>query len=248
MKMKSLLLKEINSFFSSFTGYLVIIVFLLLNSSFLWIFRGSYNILENGYASIDSLFAIAPWIFLFLVPAITMRTFAEEKKSGTIELLYTRPVSEWQITLSKFLAAWLLVLIALLPTLIYFLTVFLLGSPVGNVDTGGTWGSYIGLVFLGGIYAALGIFSSSLTDNQIVAFILSVVLSFFFYLGFGLVSTIFSTGEIIHVFEKLGIEYHYSSVSRGVIDSRDIMYFFGVIVIFLLATRYVLMTRKWKAA
>ena len=244
--MVSLLRKEINNFFSSVTGYLVVIVFLLLNSSFLWIFRGGYNIFENGYATIDPLFALAPWIFLFLVPAITMRMFAEERKSGTIELLFTRPVSEWQITLSKFLAAWLLVILSVVPTLIYFLSVYLLGSPVGNIDTGGTWGSYIGLIFLGGIYAALGIFSSSLTDNQIVAFILSVLLSFIFYLGFGLIGTIFSGGEIIHLVEKFGIEYHYLSVSRGVIDSRDIIYFAGVIFIFLQSTRYILISRKWK--
>lgn len=243
--MFSLLRKEINGFFSSVTGYLVIIVFLLLNSAFMWVFKGTNNVFENGYASLDSLFGLAPWIFLFLVPAITMRMFAEEKNTGTMELLFTRPVSEWQIVLSKFLAAWLLVVISLMPTLIYYLSVYLLGSPVGNIDSGGTWGSYIGLLFLGGIYASLGVFSSSLTENQIVAFILSVLFSFIFYLGFGLVATVFANGEVVFAIEKLGIEYHYQSISRGVIDSRDLAYFGAVIFIFLYSTRYLLISRKW---
>ena len=243
--MFSLLRKEINIFFSSITGYLVIIVFLLLNSAFMWIFKGGNNVLENGYASLDSLFTMAPWIFLFLVPAITMRMFAEEKRSGTLELLFTRPVSEWQIVISKFLAAWILVLISVIPTLVYFISVYLLGAPQGNIDSGGTWGSYIGLLFLGGIYAALGVYSSSLTDNQIVAFIIAVLLSFLFYLGFDLLSTVFSQGEFVHLIEKLGIQYHYLSVSRGVIDSRDLIYFAAVMFIFLYATRYILLSRKW---
>lgn len=243
--MFSLLKKEINTFFSSITGYLVIIVFLLLNSAFMWVFKGGNNVLESGYASLDSLFTMAPWIFLFLVPAITMRMFAEEKRSGTLELLFTRPVSEWQIVISKFLAAWILVLISIIPTLAYFVSVYLLGAPQGNIDTGGTWGSYIGLLFLGGIYAALGVYSSSLTDNQIVAFILAVLLSFLFYLGFDLLSTVFAQGEFVHLVEKLGIQFHYLSISRGVLDSRDLIYFAAVIFIFLYATRYVLLSRKW---
>mgnify|MGYP006280919015 FL=1 len=243
--MFSLLKKEINTFFSSITGYLVIIVFLLLNSAFMWVFKGGNNVLESGYASLDSLFTMAPWIFLFLVPAITMRMFAEEKRSGTLELLFTRPVSAWKIVISKFLAAWILVLISIIPTLAYFVSVYLLGAPQGNIDTGGTWGSYIGLLFLGGIYAALGVYSSSLTDNQIVAFILAVMLSFLFYLGFDLLSTVFAQGEFVHLVEKLGIQFHYLSISRGVLDSRDLIYFAAVIFIFLYATRYVLLSRKW---
>jgi ABC-2 type transport system permease protein len=211
----------------------------------MWIFKGGNNVLESGYATLDSLFALAPWIFLFLVPAITMRMFSEEKRSGTIELLFTRPVSEWQIVISKFLAAWILVFISLIPTLVYYVSVYLLGSPQGNIDAGGTWGSYLGLLFLGGIYASLGVYSSSLTDNQIVAFILAVLLAFIFYLGFDLVSTIFLEGEMVHLVEKLGIQYHYMSISRGVIDSRDLVYFLAVIFIFLYATRYILLSRKW---
>jgi len=242
--MRSLLRKELNSFFSSVTGYLVVIVFLLLNSSFMWIFRGGFNLLDRGYASLDSLFGLAPWIFLFLVPAITMRMFSEEKRSGTLELLLTRPASEWNIVLSKFFAAWILLVISLLPTLVYFFSVYKLGSPPGNLDTGGTWGSYTGLIFLGGIYASVGIFSSSLTDNQIISFVVSVILCFLLYLGFDLISTVILEGNSSFFVKKLGIDFHYQSIARGVIDSRDLFYFIAVMFIFLYSTRFVIMKRK----
>jgi len=237
--------KEISGFFSSLTGYLVIAVFLLLNSLFMWIVPGQFNVIGNGYASMDSLFAIAPWVFLFLVPAITMRMFSEEKRTGTLDLLYTRPVSELQIILAKFLASWALVLFSLIPTLIYFWSVSRLGSPPGNMDVGGTWGSYIGLLFLGGIYAAIGIFASSLTGNQIVAFIMAVFLSFLMYLGFEFLSEIAESGRTVFLISRLGISYHYNSISRGVIDSRDMLYFAGVILLFIVGTRTVLQSSKW---
>jgi ABC-2 type transport system permease protein len=243
--MWALFKKEVNGFFSSLTGYLVIAVFLLLISLFMWIVPGQFNVIGNGYATLDSLFALAPWVFLFLVPAITMRMFAEEKRSGTLDLLYTRPVSELQIILSKFLASWALVLFSLLPSLIYFWSVSHLGSPQGNMDMGGTWGSYVGLLFLGGIYAAIGIFASSLTGNQIVAFILAVFLSFLMYLGFEYLSGIAGTGSTAFLVSRLGISYHYNSVSRGVIDSRDMLYFAGVILLFIVGTRTVLQSSKW---
>ncbi len=243
--MWALFKKEISGFFSSLTGYLVIVVFLLLNSLFMWIVPGQFNVIENGYATMDSLFAIAPWVFLFLVPAITMRMFSEEKRTGTLDLLYTRPVSELQIILAKFLASWALVLFSLLPTLIYFLSVSRLGSPPGNMDIGGTWGSYIGLLFLGGIYAAIGIFASSLTGNQIVAFIIAVFLSFMMYLGFEFLSGIAESGSTVFMISRLGISYHYNSISRGVIDSRDMLYFAGVILLFIVGTRTVLQSSKW---
>lgn len=237
--------KEISGFFSSLTGYLVIVVFLLLNSLFMWIVPGQFNVIGNGYATMDSLFSIAPWVFLFLVPAITMRMFSEEKRTGTLDLLYTRPVSELQIILAKFLASWALVLFSLLPTLIYFWSVARLGSPPGNMDMGGTWGSYIGLLFLGGIYAAIGIFASSLTGNQIVAFIIAVFLSFLMYLGFEFLSGIAESGSTVFLISRLGISYHYNSISRGVIDSRDMLYFAGVILLFIVGTRTVLQSNKW---
>jgi len=243
--MWALFKKEISGFFSSLTGYLVIVVFLLLNSLFMWIVPGQFNLIENGYATMDSLFAIAPWVFLFLVPAITMRMFSEEKRTGTLDLLYTRPVSELQIILAKFLASWALVLFSLLPTLIYFWSVSRLGSPPGNMDMGGTWGSYIGLLFLGGIYAAIGIFASSLTGNQIIAFITAIFLSFLMYLGFEFLSGIAESGSTVFLISRLGISYHYNSISRGVIDSRDMLYFAGVILLFIVGTRTVLQSSKW---
>jgi len=211
----------------------------------MWIVPGQFNVTGNGYATLDSLFALAPWVFLFLVPAITMRMFAEEKRTGTLDLLCTRPVSELQIILAKFLASWALVLFSLLPTLIYFWSVSRLGSPRGNMDMGGTWGSYLGLLFLGGIYAAIGIFASSLTGNQIVSFILAVFLSFLMYLGFEYLSGIAGSGGTAFLVSRLGISYHYNSVSRGVIDSRDMLYFAGVILLFIVGTRTVLQSSKW---
>jgi ABC-2 type transport system permease protein len=237
--------KEINGFFSSLTGYLVIGVFLVLNSLFMWIVPGQFNVIENGYASMESLFAIAPWVFLFLVPAITMKMISEEKRSGTPDLLYTRPVNELEIILAKFLASWALVLLSLVPTLVYFWSVYRLGSPPGNLDMGGTWGSYVGLFFLGGIYAAIGMFASSMSGNQIVAFILAVLLSFLMYLGFDFLSGMAHSGRIVLAISRIGISYHYNSISRGVIDSRDMLYFAGVILLFIVGTRTVLQSSKW---
>ncbi|MCG8411578.1 MAG: ABC transporter permease subunit, partial [Bacteroidales bacterium] len=189
-------------------------------------------------------FTIAPWIFLFLAPAVTMRMFSDEKKTGTIELLLTRPLSDFQIIFAKFIAALVLVLFSILPTLIYFYTVYVLGNPVGNIDTGGTWGSYIGLFFLAAIYVSIGVLSSSVTDNQIVAFIVGMLLCFIMYIGFDYLSelaTLKSNDTIIN----LGINEHYKSMSRGVIDSRDMVYFISVIAFFLLITKTKLQSRKW---
>ncbi|MCK5136336.1 MAG: gliding motility-associated ABC transporter permease subunit GldF [Bacteroidales bacterium] len=243
--MWTLFKKEISGFFSSLTGYVVIVVFLLLNSLFMWVIPGQFNVIENGYATLDSLFAIAPWVFLFLVPAITMRMISEEKRTGTLDLLYTRPVTELQIILAKFFASWTLILLSLIPTLIYFWSVSKLGSPPGNIDTGGTWGSYIGLFFLGGIYAAIGVFASSLTGNQIVSFITAVFVSFIMYLGFDFLSNLAGSGSTAFLISRLGIEYHYNSMSRGVVDSRDILYFILVMGLFILGTRTVLQSTKW---
>lgn len=237
--------KEISGFFSSLTGYVVIVVFLLLNSLFMWIVPGQFNVIGNGYATMDTLFAIAPWVFLFLVPAITMRMISEEKRMGTLDLLLTRPVSELQIIVAKFLASWALVLLSLIPTLIYFWSVSRLGSTPGNLDVGGTWGSYIGLLFLGGIYAAIGVFASSLSGNQIVAFIIAVFLSFIMYLGFEFLSGLAQSGSIAFQIARLGISHHYNSISRGIIDSRDLLYFAGVMALFIMGTRTVLQSSKW---
>lgn len=238
--------KEISDFFSSFTGYIVIVVFLLFNSLFMWVFPGEWNILESGYAGLDTLFFLSPWVFLFLVPAVTMKTFAEEKRLGTIELIFTRPVTEREIIWGKYFASVILVLLALLPCLIYYFSVFNLGETPGNLDRGGTWGAFIGLFFLAAIYASAGIFASSLTDNQVVAFIVAVLLSFVLYSGFDSFAYLPGLKKLDEFVINLGINEHYKSMSRGVLDIRDIAYFLAVIVIFNEATRLVLLSRKWK--
>jgi ABC-2 type transport system permease protein len=243
--MYTLFRKEIRGFFSTLTGYIVIIVFLVINGLFMWVFPGAYNVLDSGYSTLDTLFVIAPWVFLFLAPAVTMRMFADEKKSGTIELLYTRPITDFQIIFAKYLAGLVLVLFSILPALIYFYSVYKLGNPVGNIDTGGTWGSFIGLFFLAAIYVAIGVLSSSFTENQIVAFVLGMLLCFLIYIGFDYLSQLSLFRSIDGFIINLGINEHYKSMSRGVIDSRDMIYFISVIAFFLLVTKTILHSRKW---
>ena len=247
--MFTLLKKEIRSFLSSLIGYIAIGVFLLLLSLFMWVLGSSSNnnsnVLDSGYANIDPLFIIAPWVFLFLIPAITMRSFADEKKAGTIELLLTRPLTDLQIILAKYFAGFILVLFSLLPTLIYYYSVYKLGSPVGNIDTGGMWGSYIGLLFLGAAFVSIGIFASAITDNQVVSFILACFLCFFIYTGFDFISSFSLFGKIDNIILALGINSHYVSMSRGVVDTRDIIYFISLIAVFIIGTRTVLESRKW---
>ncbi|MEE4286822.1 MAG: gliding motility-associated ABC transporter substrate-binding protein GldG [Mariniphaga sp.] len=244
--MYSLFKKEIKTFFGSLIGYLAILVFLLVTGLFLWVFPGAYNIPDNGYATLEGLFSLAPWLYLFLVPAITMRFFADEKRTGTLEILLTRPLSDFQLIFAKFLAGMVLVIFSLLPTLLYFLSVYLLGNPVGSIDTGATWGSFFGLFFLASIYVAIGIFASSLTDNQIVSFILAMVLSFIFYLGFDFIASSGIPFLLEQIFEWLSINNHYLSASRGVIDMRDMVYFTGMTFLFLWFTRGFLRKGTWK--
>ena len=234
--MFSLFKKEITQFFGSITGALVSVVFLLLTGLFLWVFSGNYNIPEGGYATLDSLFEIAPWIYLLLIPAVTMRMFADENRSGTMELLLVRPVTELQLILAKFLAALAVVLLTLLPTLIYFYTVYHLGNPVGCIDTGATRGSYTGLFFLAVIYLTIGLFSSSITDNQVIAFIIAVFMCFFWYSGFGFIARLPFPSHISSIITSFGIDVHYGSVSRGVLDSRDLLYFLSMAGLFILIT------------
>jgi ABC-2 type transport system permease protein len=242
----ALLRKEISGFFSSLTGYLVIIVFLLATGLLLWIFPGSgFNIVESRYAAMDPLFIMAPWVFLFLIPAVTMRMFAEEHRSGTIEMLLTQPLSDLQIVFSKYMAAVLLVLFSLIPTLVYVISVWLLADPQGNIDAAGIVGSYIGLFFLCCGFVAIGIFSSAATNNQIVAFILSLILCFFFYSGFEFIASFAGSAGVNRVLSHLGISTHYSSMSRGVIDSRDVIYFLSLSALFIFLTRFLLEKRKW---
>jgi ABC-2 type transport system permease protein len=239
--MLAILKKEINSFFASPIGYLVIAIFLLLNGLFLWLFKGEFNILDNGFADLSSFFLLAPWILIFLIPAVTMRSFSDEKKQGTLELLLTKPISKLHIVLGKYFGAFLLILMALLPTLLYVYTVNQLGSPQGNLDVGSTLGSYFGLLFLVAAYTAIGLFASSITDNQIVAFITSVFLCFLFYIGFQGIADFMSSTFV----EQLGMSAHYKSMSRGVLDTRDIVYFLSVTVLFIFFTARKIQTKPF---
>ena len=234
--MLAILKKEINSFFASPIGYLVIAVFLLLNGLFLWLFKGEYNILDNGFADLSSFFLLSPWIFIFLIPAVTMRSFSDEKKQGTLELLVTKPVSHLQIVLGKYFGALLLVVIAIIPTLLYVYTISQLGNPEGNFDSGSIVGSYIGLLFLAISYTSIGVFASTLSDNQIVAFIIAVFICFFFYFGFEGLASYKLFGDAFYI-EKLGMASHYESMSRGVLDTRDLLYFLSVTVFFIVFTQ-----------
>jgi ABC-2 type transport system permease protein len=244
--MFSIFKKEINAFFSSPIGYMVIGVFLVLMGLLMWVFP-DFSVLDSNYANLDTLFNVAPMVFLFLIPAVTMRSLAEENQSGTIELLVTRPVTDWQIVGGKFLACLTLATIALLPTLLYYFTVYQLGSPVGNLDSGGIMGSYIGLFFLAATFVAIGLFASSLTNNQIVSFVLATFLCFFMYMAFGFLSNLpVFFGKTDDIVQSIGIEYHYNSMSRGVIDTRALIYFLSLIAFFMAATVLSLGRRRWE--
>lgn len=243
--MKALLLKEIRSFLSSLIGYIVMAIFLLMISLFMWVFPGEYNTLESGFANIDTLFLIAPWVFMFLIPAITMRSFSEERRTGTIEMLLTRPITDFQLVFAKYVGGLVLVFISLLPTLMYFATIYLLGDPVGNIDTGATWGSYIGLLFLGSAYVSIGIFASSITPNQVVSFLVAVILSFFVFIGFDSIGSFNWFGDLDTFIINLGLNEHYKSLGRGVVDSRDVVYIIVVSAFFLFSTRLILQSRRW---
>lgn len=242
--MLAVLRKEIHSFLNSIIAYLVIGVFLIATGLFMWVFPDS-NVLDYGYADMQTLFNIAPWVFLFLIPAITMRTFAEEKKSGTMELLLTKPITDLQLILGKYLACLSLAVLALLPTLLYYFSVYRLGNPVGNIDSAAVTGSYLGMLFLAGIFTAIGIFASAITENQIVAFIVAVFFCFLLYSGFDSLAAIDVWGTTSYVISQMGVSFHYSALSKGLIDSRDVLYFVSVATLFILATKLVMESRKW---
>lgn len=231
--MFAILKKEINSFFASPIGYLVIGLFLVLNGLFLWLFKGDFNILESGFADMAPFFMLAPWILIFLVPAVTMRSFSDEKKQGTLEILLTKPISHLRIVLGKYFGALLLVLLALLPTLLYILAIDNLKLDTEILDYGSIIGSYLGLLFLVAAYAAIGLFASTISDNQIVAFLIAVFLCFFFYFGFEGLSNVSALP-----IEQFGMEAHYNSISRGVLDTRDLLYFLSISVFFIYMTKF----------
>jgi ABC-2 type transport system permease protein len=242
--MLTVLNKEITGFFSSLVAYITIGIFLLVAGLYLWVFPES-SILDYGYAGLESLFNIVPYLFMFLIPAITMRSLAEERKEGTFELLATRPLTDWQIILGKYFACLVIVFAALLPTVIYYITVYQLGFTKGNIDSGAVIGSYIGLFLLGGAYVAIGIFASSISTNQIISFTIAVFLSFFAFSGFDSISQLLSFQSINTFLINLGINEHYQSISRGVLDTRDLIYFISFIAVFLVLTKTVLGGRKW---
>jgi len=232
--MFQILKKELKTFFSTAIGYIVIGLFLLATGLLLWLFPGSSNIIDSGYASLDALFSIAPWLYLFLCPAVTMRMIAEERQTGTIELLLTKPISKWEIVMGKLLAGWIVVFFALLPSLIWLVSVASLAE--NGVDYGAFWGSWIGLLFLALVYLSVGLFGSTLSKNQIVVFIASAAICFVLYYGFELAGSL-ASGRVAYLLRNFGVHAHYESIARGVIDSRDIVYFLLVSLVFSLAAK-----------
>lgn len=242
--MIQVLRKEITTFMSSLIAYLVIGVFLTSIGLLTWVFPDT-SVLEYGYADMETLFIVTPYVFMFLIPAVTMRSFAEERKTGTIELLLTKPLTDWQIILGKYFAALLIVILALIPTIVYYFSIYQLGNPVGNIDSAAVAGSYVGLVLLGAVFTSIGILASSLTTNQIVSFILGVFLCFLLYMGLDAVGLIDPFASWSLFVQQLGLLYHYDALGKGLIDSRDLVYFFSVIIIMLMITKLILSGRRW---
>lgn len=242
--MLQVLSKEFSSFLNSLIAYIVIGVFLLAVGLLMWVFPET-SVLDYGYADMQTLFSLAPYVFVFLIPAITMRSFAEEKKAGTMELLFTKPLSDWDIILGKYFSSFLLSLFALLPTLVYYYCVYMLGNPKGNLDTPGIIGSYIGLSMVAGAFCAIGIFASCITPNQIVAFVVAAFLCFLLFWGFDSISALpFWEANALAV-KQLGALFHYESLSRGLIDIRDLVYFFSLGWLMLSITKLILASRQW---
>lgn len=236
--------RELFSLLNSLMAYITIGIFLLVSGLLLWFFPDT-SILEYGYAELNGFFSLAPFLFMFLIPAMTMRSFAEERREGTYILLASRPLSDWQIILAKYFACLVLVLFALVPTLLYYYSIEQLGLPKGNIDGGAVAGSYIGLILLGAAFTAIGVFCSSFTRNQVIAFAFAVFFCFFFYSGFDALSKIFALNLLENVFAWLSVNEHFQSMSRGVLDTRDLVYFLSVICLFLGMTRLVIGGRKW---
>lgn len=242
--MGSVFIKEINAFFSSLIGYLSIIVFLLMTGLFLFVFPDT-SLLHQPFATLEPLFSIAPLIFIFLIPAITMRSISEEWSNNTFELLATKPLRTSEILGGKFLAALVLVLFSIIPTLLYYYTIHILGSPSGNLDSGAIWGSFLGLFLLSMVFTSIGLLASSLSRNQIVAFLLAAFLCFFMYYGFFYLSRLpIFVGGFDILIQTFGIDHHYASISRGVIDTRDIVYFLSTTIFFLAVAHYSIQKRK----
>lgn len=242
--MINIYLKEIGQYFYSLIAYIVISVFLISMGLILWVFPET-SVLDYGYAEMDSFFNLSPYILMFLIPAITMRSFSEEYKTGTIELLYTRPYTDWSIIMGKYLSSLTVIILAIVPTITYYISLYNLSQPIGNIDTSGIIGSYIGLVLLSAVFCAIGIMCSSFTENQIIAFIVGVFVSFIVYSGFRSIAGIDVWLSSSSVLDQLGIVFHYESLSKGVIDTRNVIYFCVSSFLFLLYTWFILSRRKW---
>ncbi|SFE09161.1 gliding motility-associated ABC transporter permease subunit GldF [Spirosoma endophyticum] len=227
--------KEVNQFFSSPIAYIIMGVFLTALGLLLWVFPDT-SLLENGYADMGTFFNLTPYVMLFLVPAITMRAIADEVRSGTLEWLLTKPVSRWGVVVGKFLASWLLVALTLLPTLLYYVSLYQLGSPAGNIDSAGVFGSYIGLILLSGVFVSVGLWASSLNDNQVVAFVLGVFFCFLLYAGLSALAGLSILGSVAYYLSSFALDEQYRALGRGVIDSRNVVYLFSLIILFLLLT------------
>lgn len=227
--------KEVNQFFSSPIAYIVMVVFLTAIGLLFWVFPDT-SLLENGYADMGGFFSLTPYVLIFLVPAVTMRSIADEVRTGTLEWLLSKPVSRWGIVVGKFLASWLLVLLTLLPTLIYYVTLYRLGSPVGNIDSAVVFGSYIGLLLLAGVFVAIGLWASSLNDNQVVAFVLGVFFCFLLYVGLGALASLNALGSVGYYLSYIALDEQYRALGRGLIDSRNVIFLLSLTFFFLLLT------------
>lgn len=236
--MISLIKKELTAFFASAVGYLVIGLFLLANGLLLWIFKSEYNLLDSGFADLNSFFKISPWLFFFLIPAITMRSFVDEKTLGTYELLKTKPLTTTQLILGKYFGALLLIILSILPSIIYVYSINQLANPVGNIDFGPIIGAYLGLIFIASSYTAIGIFASAISQNQIVAFLIAILICALFFFGFEALANL-SLFKGFNL-DLIGMKYHYSSISRGVLDTRDLIYFLSISLIFLALTHKII--------
>ncbi len=245
--MLSLIKKEVNYFFSSLLGIVILVTFLVVNSLFIWAvpINNYLNVFSSGYASLEPLFTLAPWMYLILIPAMTMRTICEEKTNGTMELLMTKPITDRQLILGKFWSCIVILILTLIPTLIYVLSISYLAIPEGNVDFGATWGSYLGLILLGSAFISIGIFTSSLVENQIISLLFSIVLCIFFYLGFEWIASFGATSSEGYFIRQFGIQEHYNSISRGLVDTRDLIYYFSLVVFFIALSELKLSSRRW---
>jgi ABC-2 type transport system permease protein len=228
--------REITSFFTTATGMLALGLFLAINGLLLWVFKGPYNVFDYGFADLSAFFMLSPFIFLFLIPALSMKSFSEEKKTGTLELLLMKPISPWELVLGKFFGIMVLGIIALAPTLVYVWCISALGTEIGNFDIGLVLGAYLGMVILLTAYTGIGLFASTLSENQIVAFLSAILLTLFAYLGFEAISGVLTDGGISLFIENLGMQAHYERMGRGIIDTRDVVYFLSLAVFFLFLT------------